>query len=379
MAEAQRRIVLFGATGYTGRLTAECLVQLGARPVLAARSPGPLRSLADELGGLDTARADVEDPETVRDLVEAGDVLISTVGPFARVGEPAVRAAVEAGAAYFDSTGESPFIRDVFERHGPDAERSGAALVTACGWDFVPGNLAAALALERAGDEAVRVDVGYFMGSGGFRPGAMSGGTLASLADGLIEPTYSFRGGRIENERGARSLRRFEVGERSRPAVTIGTSEHFTLPRLHPALREVNAYLGWFGALSRPMQVVSALNQPLLKVPGLRRALQAGSRRLFGGSSGGPPPDVRRAIRSTFVAVAYDASGRALEEVQLTGPDGYTFTAALLPRVAMRAAEQGIEAAGALGPVEAFGLEALEGMCREAGLERAGTAEPRAA
>src|SRR5215212_1769339 len=115
------RIVVFGATGYTGDLTSRALVGAGARPVLAGRDAGRLARLASELGGLDTAVADVERPASVRALVEAGDVLVTTVGPYLRFGAPAVEAAVDAGAHYFDATGEGPFIRRVFEEYGPRA------------------------------------------------------------------------------------------------------------------------------------------------------------------------------------------------------------------------------------------------------------------
>ena len=143
--------------------TAEELIAAGERPVLAGRSAERLASLAAELGGgLETAVADVARPASCGALVERGDVLVATVGPFMRFGRPAVEAAVAAGATYIDSTGEPPFIREVFERYGEAAERADCALMTAMGYDFVPGNLAGALALERAGDAAVRVDTGYF-------------------------------------------------------------------------------------------------------------------------------------------------------------------------------------------------------------------------
>src|SRR3954449_6040763 len=116
------RIVLFGATGYTGDLTARAMVGRGLRPVLAARSAERLEALAGELGGLDTMVADVADPASVRSLVERGDVLVTTVGPFARWGRPAVDAAIAAGAHYIDSTGETHFIREIFERFGPGAQ-----------------------------------------------------------------------------------------------------------------------------------------------------------------------------------------------------------------------------------------------------------------
>src|SRR3954469_18577412 len=200
------RIVLFGATGYTGRLVADALLRRGARPVLAARSEESLRGLASELGGgLDTTVADVSRPETVRALVERGDVLLSTVGPFARWGEPAVRAAVDAGAHYLDSTGETSFIRRVFEEFGPAARD--VALLTGMGFDWVPGNLAGGLALAEAGPAAVRVDVGYFV-LGGVDGG---GGTRLSAVGAMLDPSYTFRGGAVVTERGGTRVRAFDV------------------------------------------------------------------------------------------------------------------------------------------------------------------------
>jgi len=203
------RIVLFGATGYTGELLARTLVGSGATPVLAARSAERLARLAVELGGLETHVADVTDPATVRALVERGDVLISTVGPFARWGEPAIRAAIDAGATYFDTTGEPAFIRRVFEHHGPAAARAGTALLTAFGFDFVPGNLAAELALQVAGPAATRLDVGYFStGSGN-----ISGGTRASSAGAVLASSFALHGGRLLTERTAARVRRFTLDD----------------------------------------------------------------------------------------------------------------------------------------------------------------------
>jgi short subunit dehydrogenase-like uncharacterized protein len=361
------RIALFGATGYTGCLTAEALVARGARPLLAGRSPERLGELAERLGGLETSVADVDRPDSVRALVERGDVLISTVGPFLRWGDPAIEAAIGAGAWYLDSTGDPGFIRRVFERYGPEAERTGAGLVTAFGYDFVPGNLAGALALREARERAVRIDVGYFL-SGDPR-GGISGGTRASLAGAMLEPHFAWRGS-IKTERGAARVRSFVIEGRSRPAFSTGSSEHFTLPRLHPGLREVNSYLGWFGPATRALQVISAASAPVLRVPTVRSGLHGLAARFLRGSTGGPDVEARERTGSHVVAIASGEGGELLAEVHLAGVNGYDFTGRILAWGAARATQTGLHRAGALGPVEAFGLEELEAGCAEAGLER---------
>ena len=98
------RIVLYGATGYTGALTAQALAAGGVRLVLAGRDQGRLSALAARLaqagGGTEpeTAVVDAERPGPLRDLLGPGDVLVSTAGPFLQVGRPIVAAAVDAGA-----------------------------------------------------------------------------------------------------------------------------------------------------------------------------------------------------------------------------------------------------------------------------------------
>jgi short subunit dehydrogenase-like uncharacterized protein len=364
------RIVLFGATGYTGELTARALVARGARPVLAARNEARVSALAHELGGLESAVADVARPESLRALVERGDVLVSTVGPFSRWGRPAVEAAIAAGAQYLDSTGEAPFIRDVFERYGEAARAAGCGLLTAFGYDWVPGNLAGALALAEAGVAATRVDIGYFApGAGGF---SMSGGTRASSAVVMLEPAFAWRGGRLVTERGAARVRSFELrpGRRA-DAVSVGSSEHLGLPRVHPALRDVGVFLGWFGPASQPMRVVSAGTSVLTRIPGVKAGLLSLAERLVKGSTGGPDAAEREKSRSLIIAEAFDAAGARLAEVRLEGVNGYTFTGAILAWGAHAVAAGGLRGTGALGPVDGFGLEELEAGCAEAGISRA--------
>jgi short subunit dehydrogenase-like uncharacterized protein len=237
-------------------------------------------------------------------------------------------------------------------------------MLTAFGYDWVPGNLAGGLALQRAGDDAVRVDIGYFItGKAG-----MSGGTMASTVGALADPSFGFRDGRVRTERGAKRVRGFQVGSKKRDGVSVGSSEHFALPRIAPQLREVNVYLGWFGPLSRPMQVMSLGTS----LPGASTVLKAVGGRFVKGSTGGPDAQARSQSGSHVVAIAYDSAGRELAEVDLTGVDGYTFTGRSLAWAAQRAAEGGLQGSGALGPVEAFGLVALTDACRWAGLEEPG-------
>ena len=380
------RIVLYGATGYMGALTAQAMVASGVRPVLAGRDQSRLSALAARLAQtgdgteLETAVAAADGPGPLRDLLGAGDVLVSTAGPFLKVGRPVVAAAVDAGAVYLDSTGEPPFIRQVFEEFGPRAERTGAVLLTAFGYDYVPGNLAGALALQAAGPAAARVQVGYFVRGNVGR--GTSAGTRASVAGVLLEPGYAFRGGRIASERTAAHVTSFTIDGKKREAFSIGSSEHFALPRLRPGtaaadgapgqapLTDVDVYLGWFGGATRLVQAASALAAPLGRLAGVRRVLDGQARRIQRSRA---QPSAAKTIRSDVVAVASDAGGRKLAAVHLTGGDPYSFTAPILAWAARRAAAQGVRPAGALGPVEAFGLDSLESACADAGFSR----EPR--
>lgn len=360
------RIVLFGATGYTGELTARALVRSGARPTLAGRSAHRVAALAAVLGQLDSATADAGRPGTVRALVERGDVLVSTVGPFTRFGQAAVAAAIDAGAHYVDCTGEPAFVRAVFERHGPAARRAGCGLLTAFGYDCVPGNVAGALALRDAGESAVTLDVGYFVGG---PPGGtgVSAGTKASVAGLMLEPGFAWRGGRLVTERLGRRSREFAFDGRSRRAVSVGSSEHFALPRLHPGLRDVEVSVGWLGPMSRGVQAASLATMAVTRLPGAKTALGGVLARVLSGSTGGPDGESRARTTTRTIAVAADSAGRSLAEVALVGGNPYDFTAEILSWGACRAADGGLLGTGALGPVDGFGLDVVQ-----AGVESAG-------
>lgn len=360
-------IVLFGATGYTGRMTARSLVEQGAKPMLSGRSAEALSDLAGELGGLPIQVANVEDPTSVRELLAPGDVLVTTVGPFTKYGEAALEAAISTGAHYVDSTGEPAWIRRVFDAN-ERARKKGVSLVTAFGYDYVPGNLAAGIAIERAGGQAVRVDVGYFF-TGRAKP---SGGTAASLAGALLEPGFEWTDGRLLTRRGGAHARTFETSKGQRAGISIGASENLALPLTHPELQTVRTYLGWVGPKTKPVQLASAGLAGLVKVPGAKAALGGLTGRFLPGSTGGPSDLERSGSGSLVVAESFDATGSLLARVELAGPNGYDLTADFLAEAGRRLASASDIPRGSIGPIGLFGLRELTEACARAGLVEAG-------
>jgi short subunit dehydrogenase-like uncharacterized protein len=370
------QVILLGATGFTGRLTAEAMTRAGLAPVLAGRSADALVALTGDVAGLGPIdapptwrTADVTDPASVRALVTSpDDVLVSTVGPFTRLGGPAVEAAVEQGCAYIDSTGEPPFIRSVFEKYGPRAEATGARLLTAFGYDYVPGNLAAAHAIadaRAAGRVPVIVEIGYFIDG----TLAISSGTRASAAVMAAATPFALRNGRIVDHAG--SVTRFDVAGRQLDAMPVSGSEHFTLTRLDPGVRDVGVYLGWAGRWTRAAHAAGGVLSLGSRVPLLGGAIRAGVGKATGSATGeGPSAAKRASARSVAVARTLDGVGRQLSHVRVEGPSPYDLTADLLAWGAAMMLTGHATAAGALGPVDAFGFEALVDGCADLGLRR---------
>src|SRR4051812_26351357 len=167
-------VVLFGATGFTGALTAEYLEANagGARIALAGRNRSKLEALGTDFPLL---HADVEDPATLREMAESARVVITTVGPYISYGEPVVAACAEAGTGYLDLTGEPEFMDLMYVRHHRRATETGARILHACGVDSVPHDLGARFTVEQL-PEAVPLRVEGYVRAGG----TISGGTLAS-------------------------------------------------------------------------------------------------------------------------------------------------------------------------------------------------------
>ncbi|MER6438743.1 saccharopine dehydrogenase family protein [Streptomyces sp. NPDC001185] len=172
-------IVLFGATGFVGALTAEYLAAHapeGLRWAIAGRDAKKLERLREGLAGApDVIRADVSDPASLRELARRARVVATTVGPYIVHGEELVAACADAGTDYLDLTGEPEFVDLMYVRHDARARETGARLVHACGFDSVPHDLGAYFTVRQL-PEGVPLRIDGFV-----RTRAMvSGGTFSS-------------------------------------------------------------------------------------------------------------------------------------------------------------------------------------------------------
>src|SRR3954468_16030287 len=179
MPEREHDIVLFGATGFTGALTAEYLAGHapdGLRGALAGRNRAKLDALAERLGiDVPLLHADVNEDASLRSVADSARVVITTVGPYVAYGEPLVAACAAAGTDYVDLTGEPEFVDLMWLHHHAEAERTGARIVHACGFDSIPHDLGVLHAVKRL-PEGAPLRVEGFVRAGG-RP---SGGTFHS-------------------------------------------------------------------------------------------------------------------------------------------------------------------------------------------------------
>ena len=192
-AERTYDLVLFGATGFTGALTAEYLARnapAGCRWALAGRNPGKLEELRTRLAAIDPLlsqlpllTADSTDPDSLREVAAAARVVISTVGPYLRHGEPLVAACADTGTDYLDLTGEPEFVDRMYVKYHERAVATGARLLHACGFDSVPHDLGVLFTVGRLPDDAP-ISVEGFVRAGG----TISGGTLASALTAFSRP-----------------------------------------------------------------------------------------------------------------------------------------------------------------------------------------------
>ncbi|MER7181626.1 saccharopine dehydrogenase NADP-binding domain-containing protein [Streptomyces hyaluromycini] len=372
-------LVLFGATGFVGELTAEYLAAHapeGLRWALAARDERRLEALRERLPGgaeVGVLRADAAEPATIRALAEHARVVATTVGPYGRYGEDLVAACADSGADYLDLCGEPEFVDLMYVRHDARARETGARLVHACGFDSVPHDLGAYFTVRQL-PEGVPLTVDGFVTA----DAAFSGGTFASALDQFARPRQMIAAARDRARHEPRLLSRRasaptgvprfapEVGAWALPLPTIDAQivrrSAKALDRYGPdfryrhyaAVRHLPMALGGVAAVG----AVAAAAQ----LPPARRWL---SDRLRPGDG----PDAEKRARSWFrVRFVGEGGGRRVFTEVSGGDPGYGETAKMFAEAALSLAFDDLPpTAGQVTTAQAMG-DALTERLRAAGI-----------
>jgi short subunit dehydrogenase-like uncharacterized protein len=346
-------VVVFGATGYTGKLIVEALLAMGVKDViLGGRDAGRLRRLADQHGGLAIRIADVDQPQTLGTLLDGAHVVIDAVGPFLRFGEPVVRAAVERGVHFLDITAEQSYMTRILDACDHAARAKGIVVVNAQGLEFAAGMCAAALLAESDSsidtiDIFTRVD-----------NHAWSRGSSKSSLGALFQEQLVRRDGQLATRRGWPLPRAVVMPDRNRReyAIPFPGSEALHLGRANPQLRNVTNSL-----IMPTAQAVAAMGivnlTPVLKMvvrPGLVATLQ---RRIDAGPEG---PDTAARRAQTFNILARGTTtGGSLQGVMVSGADAYGATGIIAALGAKLLVDHGPRTVGVVSTPEAFGAAAF--------------------
>ncbi len=181
-------IIVYGATGYTGRLVCEYLnrqygVNGDVKWAMAGRSQAKLEAVRDEMSipvDVPLVVADASDYGSVENMVKSAQVILTTVGPYQLYGSDVVRACSEAGTDYVDLCGEPAWMHEMIAAHGETAKASGARIVFSCGFDSIPFDLGAYF-LQQVAKNKFGAPVSRIKGRVRAMQGTFSGGTLASF------------------------------------------------------------------------------------------------------------------------------------------------------------------------------------------------------
>jgi short subunit dehydrogenase-like uncharacterized protein len=384
MAEREYDIVVFGATGFTGALTAEYLAANAppsSRIALAARNRNKLEQVRARLGAstpgaadLPLLSADVNDPASLRAVAEATKVVITTVGPYIRYGEPLVAACAAAGTDYVDLTGEPEFVDRMWLGYHSQAQQTGARLVHSCGFDSIPYDLGALFSVQQL-PEGVPIRLqGFVRASGTF-----SGGTYHSAIHIMSRLRQGAAAARERRQREPRPSGRTVKGVPGTPhhddvaggwVVPFPTIDPQTVLRSARALDRYGPdfrYSHYLVTKQLPvlvgMSAGAAAAIALAQLPPTRELLLK-----LKSPGEGPTEEQRR--RAWFnVRFAGEADGqRVLAEVS-GGDPGYGETSKMLSEAALCLAHDELpERAGQLTPAVAMG-DALIARLRRAGIE----------
>ncbi|OBT89764.1 hypothetical protein VE02_01350 [Pseudogymnoascus sp. 03VT05] len=195
----QYEVVLFGATGYTGKLCAEHIhakLPSDLQWAIAGRSQAKLEALRNELRSKDSSRAlpAIEvcglEADQLQGLARKARVIIATVGPYQDFGEPMLAACANNGTHYLDCTGETPWILDMIKKYHETAQETGAIIIPSCGFDSVPADISAFTVVDyiraKLSSSTARVDYSVHEISGG-----ISGGTVHSAMRAMDQYSLS--------------------------------------------------------------------------------------------------------------------------------------------------------------------------------------------
>lgn len=366
-------IAVYGATGYTGTLVARELRRRGLDFVLSGRDAGKLAALAADLGGGVATRAvELEDRDGLRHLLGDCAVVIDCAGPFVRMGEPVVRAAVETGTHYLDTTGEQPYIRFVHERFGDAARAAEVAVVPAMGFDYVPGDLIAHLAAQ--GLEPLR-DLTIAYATREVRPTRGTTRTaIGQAADGgEVWEEGAWRPAPLKVPRASFP---FPAPFGRQPVMRYPSGEVAMVPR-HVRTRRLTTLMTVETLVGSRR---AAPFVPLL-VPGFTLALRTPLGRLVQAAVDrlpeGPSEQQRRAARFVVVAVARGEDGR-VRGGTVRGSDVYGLTAVTVVEGAVRLQAGEQLDVGVLAPASAFDAAGFLDTLAPAGVSYALDAVPAA-
>ncbi|MER8041060.1 saccharopine dehydrogenase family protein [Streptomyces hydrogenans] len=343
-------VVLYGATGFVGELTAEYLAEhapAGCRWALAGRSPAKLAALRDRLAadrphlaGLPLLVADAEDPVSLRALAAASRVVASTVGPYVWYGEGLVAACADAGTDYLDLTGEAEFVDLVYVRHDARARETGARIVHACGFDSVPHDLGVLFTVERL-PEGVPLRVDGFVRAGA----VFSGGTFASALTAFGRGREMLRAARERRLHAPRLVGRRARAPLGAPRFSTETGTWaLPLPTLDPqVVARSAAALERYGPDFRYRHYASVKTLPMalggtaaIGAAVTAAQVPAARRWLMDRYAAGSGPSAERRARSWFtVRFVGEGGGRRVFTEVSGGDPGYDETAKMLAESAL--------------------------------------------
>lgn len=340
-------VLLFGATGYTGNLTAESLGRRGADFVVAGRSREKLDALAARTGASDVRVAAVGDVDSLVDALADVKVIITCVGPFQQLGETAAEAAIRSGVHYVDSTGEAGFIEKLKRSYDARAQEAGVVMAPAMGFDEVPADVALSLAVE--GMSEADAVVTYSM------PKQASTGTMRTILANIARSD-----GRWVTDGTSESV---ATGSRRRWAPMppplgpkLSVSLPFSIGEIAPLHLDLDS-LQLYGVVPRYQANAMRFSMPIVKVALGAKPVQGIVDKVLDRRAAGPTDELRHADKWAILAEA--RSGNQWRNVALMGTDVYGLTAETLAAGAMKLAQDGSEGAGVMAPVQAVGLETL--------------------